>query len=85
MTPTTPLFGQVAIVTGAGQGIGRAVAEALAAEGVRVGAVARTAEDVEATALTDGSVRAARDELKLGATDFDAEEVAHAISLGNLV
>lgn len=37
-----------AIITGAGKGIGRAIAAALAAEGVNLGLVARTSSDLEA-------------------------------------
>ena len=42
--------GKEAIVTGAGKGIGRAIATALAARGVHVGLLARTAADLETLA-----------------------------------
>jgi NAD(P)-dependent dehydrogenase (short-subunit alcohol dehydrogenase family) len=49
------LAGQVGIVTGAGRGIGRAVAQALAAHGMHLALVARTAEQVHETArLVEG-------------------------------
>jgi len=55
---TTPnLHGQVAIVTGAGSGIGRATALALAQSGVRVVLAARTQQNLEVVAhdITTGS------------------------------
>lgn len=44
------LKGKVAVVAAASQGLGRAIAEALAAEGARVALCARTAAKLEATA-----------------------------------
>jgi short-subunit dehydrogenase len=45
---TAELEGKVAIVTGAGQGVGRGIAAALAASGSRVALVGRTLAKVEA-------------------------------------
>ena len=44
------LSNDVAIVTGAGRGIGRAIALALAAEGAAVGVFARTESEIAETA-----------------------------------
>lgn len=41
------LMGKKALITGAGKGIGRAIAIALAKEGVHLGLIARTASDLE--------------------------------------
>jgi 3-oxoacyl-[acyl-carrier protein] reductase len=50
------LKGKTAIVTGAGKGIGRAIALALASEGVQVGLIARTAKDLEHVAAEISAV-----------------------------
>ena len=44
------LVGQVAVVTGAGRGIGRAIAEMQAGEGAKIALIARTATEIEAVA-----------------------------------
>jgi NAD(P)-dependent dehydrogenase (short-subunit alcohol dehydrogenase family) len=61
------LSGKTAIVTGGGKGIGKAIAQGLAASGVQVVLASRTAEELEATAeeirSTGGSALALRTDL----------------------
>ncbi|WP_449536436.1 3-ketoacyl-ACP reductase [Ferdinandcohnia sp. Marseille-Q9671] len=45
-----PIAGKVAVITGAGRGIGRATAIALAKEGIHVGLIGRTSKNVEKVA-----------------------------------
>ncbi|WAH38270.1 3-ketoacyl-ACP reductase [Alicyclobacillus dauci] len=51
---STKLQGKNALITGAGKGIGRAIAEQLASEGVNLGLISRTSADLESLA---GSIR----------------------------
>src|SRR5687767_9704969 len=54
-TPTPPLDGQVAVVTGASRGLGRSMAVALAAAGARVVLAARSKPDLDETARLVGA------------------------------
>ena len=74
----TDLGQDVAIVTGAGRGIGRAIALSLAAEGAAIGVFARTKEEIAATAalIDDAGGRA----VALSVDVRDAAAVRAAVS-----
>lgn len=77
---TRAIAGQVAVVTGAGRGIGQCVAVGLAARGARIAAVARTAPQIEETVE---QIRAAGGEAIGVAVDVSSadavEHLAHEV------
>ncbi|MCC6315556.1 MAG: SDR family oxidoreductase [Thermomicrobiales bacterium] len=77
------LSGKIAVVTGAGSGIGRAIAQRFAAEGARVVVAGRTRPGIEETAR---AIDAAGGEALAVVCDVtDAAAVTHAIARANEV
>lgn len=74
------LTGQVAIVTGAGRGIGRAIARVLGAAGARVVLVSRTEEQLQAVAAEMRADGVAAANVRVQRADVaDEEDVAHMV------
>ncbi len=77
-TPSFRLDGRRALVTGAGRGIGRAAAAALAEAGAHVVMIARTVDQLEAAAREIRDAGASAETLVLDVTDHDATAAAIA-------
>jgi 3-oxoacyl-[acyl-carrier protein] reductase len=75
---TSPLSGQVALVTGGGRGIGRAIAFALADAGAAVAAIARSQTEVNETASTINDRKGHAIGLTVDVTDRVAVQAAAA-------
>lgn len=76
------LAGQVALVTGAGQGLGRAVALEMAAEGARVALLERNPATLQAVADEIHAAGGKADPYRLDLTDYDAYGKAVADIIG---
>src|SRR5438067_525339 len=74
----TPLRDSAALVTGAGSGIGRAVARQLAAAGAKVGVLGRAEEKLRVTA--DEIIAAGGDVMMLAADVTHRAAVDHAVA-----
>jgi len=72
------LAGEVAVVTGAGRGIGRAIALAQAGEGARVALLARTAAEIAAVAKEIADKGGVARAFAVDIVDFDSVERAFA-------
>ncbi len=73
---TADLKDQVAIVTGASQGLGKAVAQALAANGAKVLCVARNAEKIQATVAEIEAAGGTAEAVVCDVTDREAAAAA---------
>src|SRR5919198_6654301 len=71
--------GRVALVTGASQGIGRAIAEELVREGARVAISSRSREKIDATAAEIGATGFVLDSADLDAIDPVMAEVEQGL------
>lgn len=75
--PASQLRGRVALITGGGQGIGRMLAVSLAELGVDIAVVARTLDDIRATARAAQAVGARAEPLQADASV--REEIEEAV------
>jgi NAD(P)-dependent dehydrogenase (short-subunit alcohol dehydrogenase family) len=79
-----PLDGQVAVVTGAGRGIGRATALALAGQGAAVAVMARSGDEIAATAAAIEADQGRALAVRVDITDAEAVRGAFARVAGEL-